>query len=165
MFIGGSAMRVLVELPDYGVEATLALNTSSTPGLSRLIYDSLSDPLETFTRHACFDGHEVYCFLRPFATEPPLENRTMRPRPGEVMFFYAAPNAFAVTSDDRLSGGTESVFELAFMYGEVDLRHYWEEGFQGSLVGQLVEGAEDFAQVCALTLSRGNTTLRLSQLP
>lgn len=157
-------MKILVELPDHGVRATLALHTTAAPQLSALIFDALRTPLETVTRHACFDGHEVYCFLPPFAEAPTLENRTMRPRPGEVMFFYAAPNAFAVTADDRLSGGSPSVFELAFMYGEVDLRHYWEEGFHGSLVGHLEEGAKEFADVCAQTLSTGQTALRLSQL-
>lgn len=157
-------MKLLVELPDRDVRATMVLYSDAAPTVTRLIYESLSQPLETDTAHACFDGHEVYCFLPPFSETPPLENRTMRPRPGEVMFFHAAPNAFAVTADDRLSGGSSSVFELAFMYGEVDLRHYWEDGFHGSLVGRIEDGLEAFAAACARSLNEGRTTLRISRL-
>ena len=79
------------------------------------------------------------------------------------MFFHAPPNAFAATADDRLSGGSSSVFELAFMYGEVDLRHYWEDGFHGSLVGRIEDGAEPFAVACGETLNHGRTALRISR--
>lgn len=156
-------MRLRIQLPDRGVEARVTLLTDAAPGAARAIYDSLAEPLETFTSHACFDGHEVFCFLRPFPEPPPLENRTMRPKPGDVMFFYAAPNAFVSTRDTRLSGGVDAVYELAFMYGEVDLRHYWEEGFHGSLVGYVSEGFAAFADVCARTLDEGRTRLRLSR--
>jgi Protein of unknown function (DUF3830) len=156
-------MKLLVELPERGVRATMALYSDAAPRVTRLIYESLAQPLETHTAHACFDGHEVYCFLPPFSETPPLENRTMRPRPGEVMFFHAAPNAFAATADDRLSGGSPSVFELAFMYGEVDLRHYWEDGFHGSLVGRIEDGVEAFASACGQTLVEGRTALRISR--
>lgn len=156
-------MKLLVELPERGVRAAPRPRTTRASRVTRLIYASLAQPLETHTAHACFDGHEVYCFLPPFSETPPLENRTMRPSPGEVMFFHAAPNAFAATADDRLSGGSPSVFELAFMYGEVDLRHYWEDGFHGSLVGRIEDGLEPFAAACGETLSQGRTALRISR--
>ncbi len=156
-------MELLVELPDAGVSATVRLLTEAAPRVTTAIYESLAEPLETRTSHACFDGHEIYCFLPPFVSRPPLENRTMRPKPGEVMFFFADDNEFAFLTDDRLTGGSEIVHELAFMYGEVDLRHYWEEGMHGSLVGYVSEGFEPFAEACGQTLSEGSTKLRVSR--
>lgn len=156
-------MRLRVELPERGVEAEVSLFAEAAPRVCRAIYDALASPLETRTSHACFDGHEVFCFLPPFAEPPPLENRTMRPHPGEVMFFYAGANQFACLADDRLSGGSPAVHELAFMYGEVDLRHYWEEGIHGSLVGRVTSGFEAFAAACRRTLDEGATRLRLSR--
>ena len=73
-----------------GVEAEVALLAQAAPQVSRAIYDSLVTPLETETAHACFDGHEVFCFLPPFPEPPPIENRTMRPHPGDVRFFTRA---------------------------------------------------------------------------
>jgi hypothetical protein len=156
-------VHIRVELPDVEVEARIRLLVEAAPTVTRYIYNSLSEPLEATTAHACFDGHEVYCFLPPFPDRPPLENRTMRPKPGEVMFFYAGKNEFAFLSDDRLTGGSPVIHELAFMYGEVDLRHYWEEGMHGSLVANIVEGFDAFAAACARTLGDGGTRIRLSQ--
>ena len=156
-------MELLIELPDAGVSATVRLLDKAAPRVTKAIYESLAEPLKTRTSHACFDGHEVYCFLPPFASRPPVENRTMRPKPGEVMFFYADQDEFAFLADDRLTGGSQVVHELAFMYGEVDLRHFWEEGMHGSLVGYVSEGFEPFAAACARTLSEGNTNLRVSR--
>jgi hypothetical protein len=156
-------VRLRVELPAMGVEAEVTLLTDAAPRVSRAIYEALAQPLETETSHACFDGHEVFCFLPPFAEAPPIENRTMRPLPGEVMFFHAAPNEFACMAEDRLSGGSGAVHELAFMYGEVDLRHFWEEGVHGSLVGRVTAGLDELAAACRQTLDEGRTPLRLSR--
>jgi Protein of unknown function (DUF3830) len=159
----GSAVKLRVELPALGVEAEVTLLADAAPRVCRAIYDSLESPLVARTAHACFDGHEVFCFLPAFPEPPPIENRTMRPYPGDVMFFYAGPNEFACMAEDRLSGGSGAVHELAFMYGEVDLRHFWEEGVHGSLVGRVTAGLDAFAAACRRTLDEGRTPLRLSR--
>jgi hypothetical protein len=157
-------MNLLVELPHAGVTAEAALYDRAAPTVFAAIYESLESPLDTVTSHACFDGHEVFCFLPPFPQPPPIENRTMRPQVGELMFFYAAPNEFACMASDRLTGGSDAVHELAFMYGDVDLRHFWEDGLHGSLVGRITRGLPEFAEACAQTLSTGQTPLRLSRV-
>jgi Protein of unknown function (DUF3830) len=156
-------VKLRIELPNKGVVAEATLYDRAAPTVCRAIYDSLADPLDTHTSHACFDGHEVFCFLPPFPQAPPIENRTMRPQVGELMFFYAAPNEFACMAESRLSGGATAIHELAFMYGDVDLRHFWEDGVHGSLVGRISTGLDDFAAACALTLVEGRTQLRVSQ--
>jgi len=156
-------MRLRVELPEAGVTAEATLYDRAAPRVCKAIYAALSTPLETHTSHACFDGHEVFCFLPPFPEAPPIENRTMRPHPGDVMFFYAGANEFACMAEDRLSGGSGAVHELAFMYGEVDLRHFWEEGVHGSLVGRVTVGLDAFASACRRTLDEGSTQLRISR--
>jgi hypothetical protein len=158
-------MRLRLDLPDKGITAHAALYARAAPTVTRLVYEALRVPLETQTAHACFDGHEIYCFLPDFPEPPPIENRTMRPQPAEIMFFHAQPNEFVCTADDRLSGGNASVYEFAVMYGEVDLRHYWEEGFHGSLIGRIDEGFPQFAEACATTLNEGNTRMRISHGP
>ncbi|KRF26058.1 DUF3830 family protein [Phycicoccus sp. Soil803] len=158
-------LNLQVELPDLRISATLEMYDGRAPRVCRAIWDVLSTPLETTTQHACFDGHEIYCFLPAMADVPPIENKTMRPRPGEVMFFHAAKNDFAVLDSDRLAPGTGPMFELAFMYGEVDLRHLWEEGLHGSLVGRLSTNADKFADAAGRTLNEGATSLRISRLP
>jgi hypothetical protein len=154
-------MKLHVELPEMAVQAEITLLADAAPRVCRAIYDALAEPLATHTSHACYDGHEVFCFLPPFSEPPPIENQTMRPQPGEVMFFYAAPNQFACMAEDRLSGGSGAVHELAFMYGDVDLRHFWEEGVHGSLVGRITSPLDPFAAACRRTLDEGATPLRI----
>ena len=156
-------MRLRIDLPEKGVTARGVLNADAAPAVCEFIWEALARPLETRTAHACFDGHEVFCFLPPLGRRPPLENRTMRPRPGDIMFFFAGENDFASTKDDRLSGGTAEVRELAFMYGETDLRHFWEDGFHGSLVGRITDNLEAFSEACLETLSQGSTKLVVSR--
>jgi hypothetical protein len=155
-------VRLRLELPEAGVVAAAELYAGAAPNVTRLIYESLAEPLDTRTSHACFDGHEIYCFLPSFGVEPPLENRTMRPQVGELMFFYARQNEFACLADDRMTGGADEVYELAFMYGDVDLRHFWEDGLHGSLVGRIDEGLGEFAAACRRTLTEGSTALRVA---
>ena len=66
-------------------------------------------------------------------------------------------------AESRLTGGATAIHELAFMYGDVDLRHFWEDGLHGSLVGAITTGLEPFAAACCETLVDGSTRLRLSQ--
>jgi hypothetical protein len=156
-------VRLRFELPEAGVVARARLYERAAPNVTRLIYEALAEPLDTRTSHACFDGHEVYCFLPSFGVEPPLENRTMRPQAGELMFFYARQNEFACLADDRMTGGSDEVHELAIMYGDVDLRHFWEDGFHGSLVGRIDEGLDELSAACGRTLTEGSTALRVSR--
>ncbi len=156
-------MELTLELPEAAVAASLTLYHERAPRVCQAVWDALEVPLETRTSHACFDGHEIFCFLPSMVVVPPIENRTMRPRPGEVMFFHAAKNDFAVLDSDRLAPGAGPMYELAFMYGEVDLRHLWEEGLHGSLIGRISTNFEQFAAAAARTLNSGATALRISR--
>lgn len=152
----------MVELPDVGVTASLLLYSADAPTSTSAILRALEQPLETSTSHACFDGHEIFCFLPPLPERPPLENRTLRPVPGEVMLFYADAHEFACLADARLTAGAFPMWELAFMYDRVDLRYLDEEGLHGALVGRIDVGFEEFAKACRATLQGGSTSLRLS---
>lgn len=157
-------MKLKIELPEVGVSATADLYLEAAPAVTAAILDALTAPVETITRHACFDGQEVYWFLPEMADDLPLQNRTMRPRPGELMYFGARRSDFAFLADDRLTPPVGSVHEMAFMYGEVDLRHYWEEGFHGSLFGRVTDGLDELAAACARTLAEGGTAVRVSRV-
>lgn len=160
-------MKLSVELPDLGVTARADLYGDRAPSVCRAIFDALETPLETKTSHACFSGHQIYCFLPPFGAAPPVENSTLRSDPGDVMFWYAAENAYAWMHDEagRMApeGASAAVHELAFNYGVVDLSYFASEGWHGSLVGRIADGLDEFAAACAETLSNGSTRLRVSR--
>ena len=157
-------MRLTIELPHFSVSAGATLYPRAAPNVVPFVWDALENPLETQTSHACFDGHEVYCFLECEGQAPDAENMTIRPRPGDIVYFFAPAGKFAaVNADQRLGGATPDVHELAFMYDEVDLRHYWEEGWVGSVIGHVDVGLDGFAAACRRTLNEGRTTIRISR--
>lgn len=161
-------MRLRIELPDAAVTAEAVLYAEAAPQVAQFVWDALTKPLDTMTAHACFDGHEVYCFLDvpPHGDPvPEAQNITIRPQPGDLVYFYAPAGKFAaVGADARLRGQTSDVHELAFMYDAVDLRHYWEEGWIGSVVGHIDEGLREFADACRATLVSGSTRLTVTRL-
>jgi len=156
-----------VALPAMSVEATVRLDTDHAPSVARSVFDAVASPVETRTSHACFSGHQVFCLLPRFPQAPPVENSTVRVTQGDVLFFYAAPYAYAWMQKERArmapGGPAEPVHELAFVYGDADLQHFASEGWYGSLVGRVTSGLEEFARACGRTLSEGSTTMRISQ--
>jgi hypothetical protein len=161
-------VRLRIELPDAAVTAEAVLYAEAAPQVAEFIWGTLAKPLHTMTSHACFDGHEVYCFLDvppDGDPAPEAQNITIRPQPGDLVYFYAPAGKFAaVGADARLRGQTSDVHELAFMYDEVDLRHYWEEGWIGSVVGHIDDGLSEFAGACRATLVSGSTRLIVSRV-
>ena len=157
-----------VELPDLGVEAVVTLFHDRAPSVCRSIVEALTTPLETRTAHACFDGHAVYAYLPEFSQPPPVENSTMRPTPGDVMFYRAPVNSFAWLHDDRdrmAPRGTDvEANELSFIYGAVNLTHDLGAAFYGSLIGRVTAGFHSLAEAFAETLERGNTALKIHLL-
>jgi hypothetical protein len=158
---------LLVELPEVGVQASVDLYLDRAPRVCAAILATLESPLETRTRHVCFDGQAIYAYLEAFRDAPPIENSTMRPGAGDVMFYRAPANSFTWLHDDsdRLAprGVDIEANELSFIYGKANLVHDLGSAFYGSLVGRFVDGFEEFAQACAATLDNGNTALRISK--
>jgi len=150
-----------VELPEYDVKAVVTLFRQTAPTLTELVWEALDVPLEGPTGHAAFNGEELFVFMAPFTKDgaivsPPVEAWTMWPKPGDLMFFYKRP-------DERVPGGTKPIYELCFMYGETDLRHFYEKGQPGSLIGHMTLGHEEFADACRKTRINGRTTIRVTR--
>ncbi|TPI63368.1 DUF3830 family protein [Mesorhizobium sp. B3-1-3] len=80
-------MKLLVELPDYNITAKAIPYPDRAPRRCAAIWESLKVPFVTKTRHAIFEGYEIYAFLPPFKEIPPMENQTMRPKPGDITNF------------------------------------------------------------------------------
>jgi len=150
-----------IDLPEKAVSARARIFADRLPEFAEWLEHSLSGGFRTRTSHACFDGHEIFCFL-PGERPIPLKNRTTLAQPGDILFFQARSDEFAFLANTRLGGGLALINEIAFCYGEVDLRHFCDQGMVGSLVGRIEQGLEPFALACSRTLSEGATGLVLT---
>jgi Protein of unknown function (DUF3830) len=159
--IAMNALFLKIELPDKAVAAYARILVDRVPEFVEWLEHAIADGFRTRTSHACFDGHEVFCLL-PGERVIPLKNRTTHAHPGDVLFFQARSDEYAFLAQTRLSGGSQLVNEIAFCYGDVDLRHFCDQGMIGSLIGRIEEGLEPFALACSRTLNEGATSLLLT---
>jgi hypothetical protein len=150
-----------IDLCEKAVVAYARILVDRVPEFAEWLERTIADGFRTRTSHACFDGHEVFCLL-PGDRVIPLKNRTTLAQPGDVLFFQARSDEYTFLAQTRLGGGFELVNEIAFCYGDVDLRHFCDQGMIGSLVGRIEEGLDPFAFACARTLNEGATGLRLT---
>jgi hypothetical protein len=150
-----------IELPDKVVAARARILVDRVPEFAEWLEHTIADGFRTRTSHACFDGHEIFCLL-PGEGVISLKNRTTHAQLGDVLFFQARSDEYAFLAQTRLGGGFELVNEIAFCYGDVDLRHFCDQGMIGSLVGHIEEGLGPFALACSRTLNEGATSLLLT---
>jgi hypothetical protein len=85
-----------------------------------------------------------------------LENHTIRPRPGDLLYFYQpAGRLEAVESTapgfelvEGLAPMTKDTNEILFCYGDTDLRGPAIAGWRGNHFATITTGLDDFAAAC-----------------
>lgn len=137
-------------LPKRGVRAVARLLVAEAPRTCEAIWAAL--PLGGDVFHAKYARNELYTFVPP----PPgpaigLENPTITPIPGDVVFFdFTAGMLPAATygyDEDEAAAGRERVVDLALFYGRNNLLLNADVGFvPGNVFATVVEGLEEVAR-------------------
>ena len=114
------------------------------------VWDAL--PLAGDVYHAKYARNEIYALFPPFAShEPPLENPTVTPIPGDLCYFSFAGTELATNAygyDDGVRPGTTLV-DLALFYERNNLLLNGDVGWVPGIVwGQVIEGLDEMAQAC-----------------
>ncbi|KUN01539.1 hypothetical protein AQI95_31085 [Streptomyces yokosukanensis] len=141
---------VTVSLDKRDVHCTARLLTDRAPLTCAAVWDAL--PLAGDVYHAKYARNEIYALFPPFAsTEPPLENPTVTPIPGDLCYFSFAGTELATPAYgyDRevRPGGT--VVDLALFYERNNLLLNGDVGWVPGIVwGQVVEGLQLMAEAC-----------------
>lgn len=148
-----------VSLPKRGVTATAKLLDDRAPITCRAIWDAL--PLGSDVYHAKYARNEIYTLVPAFApAEPPLENPTITPIPGDLCYF-----TFSNTQMSTASYGYEAVadqqgaqaahenrdvvVDLALFYERNNLLINGDQGWVPGIVwGTVVEGLDRLADAC-----------------
>ncbi len=113
------ARAVEIMLVRRGVSCVADLLEDEAPLTSAAVWSGLHSPRETPAWHARMAGCEVYSPGASFVElEPPLENATVLPLPGDVLYFHrrleAEDNSEARFSQSDLPAGSANV---AIWYG------------------------------------------------
>ncbi|OEJ59118.1 hypothetical protein BGM19_15085 [Streptomyces agglomeratus] len=141
-----------VSLDKRGVRCTAKLLDDRAPVTCEAVWQAL--PLGGDVYHAKYARNEIYALVPPFAAqEPPLENPTVTPIPGDLCYF-----AFSDTQLGTASHGYGPQPTLRAGHGVVDLALFYERNnlllngdtgwVPGIVWGTVVEGLDRMADAC-----------------
>ncbi|WP_030682008.1 DUF3830 family protein [Streptomyces sp. NRRL B-1347] len=138
-----------VALAKRGVRATARLLDDKAPVTCAAVWDAL--PLGGDVYHAKYARNEIYALFPPFAPEePPLENPTITPIPGDLCYFTFTGTELGTSSygyDARPQSGT--IVDLALFYERNNLLINGDVGWVPGIVwGQVVDGLDVLAEAC-----------------
>ena len=160
--------RITLAIPELDVTATVRMLTDRAPRTCEAIWQVLATPVERRLIHTSVTGPVVFFYNfppLPGARDLPLENHTISPRAGELLYFYQPWNGMRDLADHdpawREPGA--DVHELFFPYGAANLRMPTEDGWRGSLWGVIEEGLDDFVRACRWMRMEGTKQIVLSR--
>lgn len=139
-----------VSLVKRGITCRARLLDDRAPITCAAVWDSL--PLSGDVYHAKYARNEIYALFAPFAdAEPPLENPTVTPIPGDLCYFSFAGAELGTKAygyDREVRPGT-SLVDLALFYERNNLLLNADVGWVPGIVwGTVVEGLTEMAEGC-----------------
>ncbi|MCX4550935.1 DUF3830 family protein [Streptomyces sp. NBC_01387] len=143
---------VELSLDKRGVSCTARLLDDKAPVTCAAVWDAL--PLGGDVYHAKYARNEIYALLPGFAPqEPPLENPTVTPVPGDLCYFTFSETVlgtdaygYETAADHR---GRTTVVDLALFYERNNLLINGDTGWVPGIVwGTVVEGLDRMAAAC-----------------
>ncbi|MGB8944639.1 MAG: DUF3830 family protein [Streptomyces sp.] len=141
-----------VSLAKRGVQCTAKLLDDRAPLTCAAVWEAL--PLSEDVYHAKYARNEIYALFPAFADrEPPLENPTVTPIPGDLCYFsfngtQLGTQAYGYEPGADVKAGA-TVVDLALFYERNNLLLNGDVGWVPGIVwGQVVEGLDQMAEAC-----------------
>ncbi len=141
------ARYIQIKLVKRNVSCTAQLLDDLAPRTCEAVWQAL--PLGDAAFHAKYASNEVYTLVPPFAPEEPgLENPTLTPIPGDLLYFFFPPGI--ITRPDVLdTASRQGMVDMAIFYGRDNLLFSPTVGpTPGSRFGMVTENLEEMAQAC-----------------
>ncbi|GHH82985.1 hypothetical protein GCM10018793_43960 [Streptomyces sulfonofaciens] len=142
-----------VSLAKRGVTCTAKLLDDRAPLTCAAVWEAL--PLGGDVYHAKYARNEIYALFSPFTDkEPPLENPTVTPIPGDLCYFsfngtQLGSQAYGYSSTDAGVEAGAVMVDLALFYERNNLLLNGDLGWIPGIVwGQVVDGLDRMADAC-----------------
>jgi hypothetical protein len=142
------ARYLSVTLGLRGVSAVAELLEKDAPRTCEAVWRAL--PQSGPAQHAKYARNEVYALVPRFSEPIGLENPTVTPIPGDLVFFDFPSGMLARSfMADTGVAGQEGVIDLALFYGRNNLLLNGDVGWvPGNVYGTIVEGLDAMAEAC-----------------
>ncbi|MFI6941819.1 DUF3830 family protein [Streptomyces sp. NPDC050418] len=140
--------HIEVSLDKRGVRCTARLLTDKAPLTCAAVWDAL--PLGSSVYHAKYARNEIYALFPAFAEkEPPLENPTVTPIPGDLCYFTFSDTELGTSAYGYDTEQRGTVVDLALFYERNNLLLNGDVGWVPGIVwGQVVDGLDRMAEAC-----------------
>lgn len=138
---------IQLTLEKRNVSCVARLLEEIAPKTCDAVWEAL--PLGGDAVHAKYASNEVFTLLPPFAEkEPGLENPTITPIPGDLLYFFFPPGCI-VRPDVKEVARREGVADLAIFYGRDNLLFSPRMGpVPGNRFAEVTENLEEMAHAC-----------------
>jgi len=143
---------ITVTLERRGVSCVARLLDEEAPRTCGAVWEALPQGGDVY--HAKYARNEIYTLVPRFAAqEPALENPTVTPIPGDVMYFSFEPWQLTPSShgygDQDTTAEHEQIVDLALFYGRNNLLINGDVGWVvGTVFATVVEGLDEMALAC-----------------
>lgn len=143
-----SPRRIRISFVKRGVACVARLLEEEAPATCEVVWAAL--PKGGPAKHAKYASNEVYCLVPPFATiEPPLENPTIIPSRGDVLYFDFPSGMLDTASRAALGLRDAHFIDLAVFYDRNNLLLNPGTGFvPGNVFAIIEENLEGMAAAC-----------------
>jgi Protein of unknown function (DUF3830) len=140
---------ITITLEKRGVSCVAELLDADAPTTCEAVWQAL--PLGGDAYHAKYARNEVYTMVPRFAgTEPGLENPTVTPIPGDVVYFsFAAGMLDREFKEEKGIDQLPGVVDLAIFYGRNNLLLNGDVGWvPGNVYATITHGLDAMADAC-----------------
>ncbi len=149
-----------VTLKKRGVRCVARMLDDLAPKTCEAVWNALPQEGDAF--HAKYASNEVFALVPPFApSEPGMENPTITPITGDLLYFYFPPGAVNVPSMREVAYSTGLV-DLAIFYGRDNLILSPNMGLvPGNRFGEVTENLDEMVEACTSVWREGFAGERL----
>ena len=139
--------QIEVRFAKRGVQCVAELLDDLAPRTCEAVWQAL--PQEGNAFHAKYASNEVYTLVPPFAAEEPgMENATLVPIPGDLLYFFFPPGRVKIP-DMREVADRSGVVDLAIFYGRDNLLFSPSMGpVPGNRFATITENFEEVVRAC-----------------
>lgn len=156
------ARLLRITLAKRGVSCLAELLEKEAPRTCAAVWDAL--PQSGDAQHAKYARNEVYTMVPRFTdVEVGLENPTVTPIPGDVVYFSFSGGMLDHSfKEDQGIGALPGVVDLAIFYGRNNLLLNGDVGWvPGNVYATIVDGLDQMAQACHDVWRSGSVGERL----
>jgi hypothetical protein len=156
-----SSKRLYLKFVEKNVVGKIDMYWENAPVTCKTIWDVLATPITIQAMHGAYSGPEIMMGLPDdrHTFDPraiPNENQTVFPSPGELLWYYQAPNFF--------KGMPEEFWEIGLFYGEGG-RTFGPTGWIAcNYFGRVTEGLAEIAECCRSIRREGLKTVEVGRL-